>query len=523
MEFWGPSYRLSDYIFALEQKQRLAFTRATESLTLKDDGSDETRSAAQLAHIWQKNSVEQLDVFRSMPKGPYPVVRQSPLMREPTASQVIEVDHWLASQTSPETITSWLWFLDNKAEHLPPETLQRIVSFAYHSDLRVRLAGLQIIGHRSEPDLADMLYESGWKIHPDMYDNEKLFGSLALTRTSPAISVADLKSRIIPAAFGIVAQYRDPCPDALSLFKDYVKGCLATHAQKGSHKFGGHYLILDDAVDRLVERFSSELIPVVEGLVQHHPARLTTYLFDEGFLVDLLSSLLRRFPSTGAVLWTKFADVYDQGFIHDVAFELMPLSVPSDLALSDCRDRVLKKACTDFDLLRVATHAEHHGNIGWIIETIEKDLASHAAADIGRALVLSGFLDTTDEAKRLWNTTLSNAPSSNWLSSIHKRSQRSFQQNEYARHWLSLFLEERNRDKAFGYFSLFLEASDRRSLYWAPKLVRSVYEQLPETWRWHWHLNFSELQSRADRNDAQFKKQYCFTSIIEQTQAPWLR
>ena len=347
------------------------------------------------------------------------------------------------------------------------------------------------------------------------------YGSMVLCEAINDDTLSDYSERIDPLALGNLAVRRQT-DDALQAFANSVRTSLADLMGKtGTRIAHAHWTDNREALDLLVQRRSEELVEWLAPIFEDGQKSFRIFIEDYP-IVGLCRALLENRPADGARLWLTLFKGYDEGIVRSEEFETLPIAAPDHPEIDAIRASVLDWAKTDLDLWKIAHAAIEHDRQAWMLHSIQRDLDGTSAGVVARGVTLAGFLDFTPEAEALWHERLADPPAAGWLSKVHGWASRRYRLNKWAHHWFDLFLAERDRDRAFGFYLLFSDCADRRALVWAGRQIALIFDDLPETWRIHWSFCWPTLVKQVKKHDNQRKKNLFGTSIFVQSQAPWL-
>ncbi len=273
-------------------------------------------------------------------------------------------------------------------------------------------------------------------------------------------------------------------------------------------------------MELLLESHGEDVVSWLEPILKGTANPLWSFLGYFPF-VPLTRALLRQRPEIGARLWSVLIDRCDGGMSHNPNFEILPIEGEEHPAVWEMREKMIERAKTDVDLIRIAAAASKLARENWLLNRLSHDLSSSNAGLIARAITLAGFSDVSAESESFWAEQLSRPPASGWLSQVHTWACSHYRRNQWARHWFSCFLDERDRDQAFGFYTLFGLCADRRVRSWMPKFVKSRGDTLPVIWKQHLFLSSSRLTKNIEGWDESLKETLYGTRKIG-TLAPWV-
>ncbi len=522
---WRLALALPTHVFILEEKQRRALVAAADAIESGEGRDSEVGRVARmylcLSRLAERPATEQVAALAALREGPTLCYDHRFVLDAPTRDDLEAIARYLEPAAPKHQLTRWLGYLSVVPLTAMPTGFPALRNSIQHSDPDVRGLAFEVIWRSRDPVLMAAVAESGWQFTESMNRDEAAYGSLVLCEAADDKSVGAIRARIDPQALGRLALKRHDREDDLDAFTDYV--CQELHdvlQGRTPRSLSRSWSNNDDALDLLVKRRGETVLKWLAPLVDERRTTQGKFWF-EGFpFSGLCLALLRHRPNDGARLWLALLDAYEQSFVRDARFNMVPVEAPDDPAVDELRDRVLERTKTDLDLTNVAEAVIQHGRHDWLLRCIQRDVNGSSAAQIARGLTLAGLLDRTPAADALWEGRLAAPLAPGWLGEVYKWARGLYSKNIWAHHWLDRFITECDRDAAFGCHALFIDCADHRAFAWAPRQLND--SRLEGPWRVHWSLSAGNLRDRVKKVGEGRRKTFCGTKIFEQTQAPWL-
>lgn len=490
-----------------------------------DNEEDDRFLELQLAALAGRTASEQIAVFTGEPQGLDFDRKHAEILAKPTLDDFVAIGEQLRIEAPVGWLRGWLWYLTRIVEQYPQDTLPAgyapLLPLLRHENQSVRTLALEVACDSEQPELAAALADSGWCVSDDMEREEVIHGSLALINAVGHLPITEIRRRIAPEASGFLAVRDGATEEDLDVFAAFVEQRIEEDRTRKSSQGHRHYFIFKMPIDRLVERRGDRMAALVRPMIKGvHQPRIG--MFSEEFpYIDLCRALLRHRPDDGAALWMSMREPYERGIFKTEAFSLLPFDAPDCDQVNGLRHLICDAAKTDEELGRIAAAVIRHGRQEWMIDRIRQDMAGETAGSLARGLSLGGLLDTSPEADALWRTSLAEPPGPGWLAGVHQRASRLYQRNRWAHHWFDTFLEERDRDRAFGQYALFLRCADRRALTWIGRRAGEVWKDLPDAWRLHWSFRRPDLVKAVETTDKEWKDTLFGAKIPSHIQWPW--
>ncbi|KAA0676539.1 hypothetical protein DS837_30685 [Azospirillum brasilense] len=516
------AFQLPAHLLLLGVDECSAIKAALHS-TEEDKRGRSAETSLMLATLIGRTAAEQIGVFLQQPNGPDFESRHHCILAVPNADDFARVAEQLQPDAPVPRLCGWLWYLCHVRLDAMPPGYPPLLALFNHADSRVRQLALKVVCNSNDAELAAALADTSWRCTQAMDRNEVIYGSFALTNAAGRIPAADIRLRIDPQAWGFLALREDATEQDLDVFADFIGQRINDHLseQQTSTAIFQQYFNLNRIIDRLVERRGARVVEWVQPLVSGARRTPATGLIEDFPYIDICRALLRHRPVDGAALWTKLRQHHERGLVRSDSISLLPFEVPEAEPIDELRHYVCDHTYDDYELSLIATAIIDSGQQGWLIRRIERDLSGSSAGQIARGLWLAGLLDASDAADHLWRAGLANPPAPGWLADVHALADRQYRRNIQARRWLDEFLEERDRDRAFGRHLLFLRCADRRAYAWAPERLREAWDDLPEPWRLHWNLCFQDLKTTIEKRDKKGRETLFGTKITSHIQWPW--
>ncbi|MBK5955813.1 hypothetical protein CCR92_17665 [Rhodospirillum rubrum] len=515
--------KTSANLFLLDTSACAQVSEVVRSSLANDEDGEGVGSELQLAALAGKTAQQQIAFFCECSYGSNFDRKHAVVLNQPTEADFDRVAEYLFPDAPVRQLRGWLWYLSHVSLDALPRGYPTLAPLFRYKDDKVRQLALEVAANSNQPELAVAVADSGWLHTEGMNREEAIDGSLALIKAASHLPADVLRSRIDPQAWGYLAIRDGATEDDLDAFAEVVKRMIHDDlfGQSPSKVYPQRHFILREPIDRLVERQGEKVINWLRPII-HGTSRVRFRLLCGDFLyIDLCRALFRYRPDDGAALWQSMRKENESGIFKSSAYKFLPFEAPDSELVSELRHHVCDAAKTDEDFGQIAAVVIKSDREIWLIERIQRELAGPSAGSIARGLWLAGLLNATPGAENLWATTLAVPPGPGWLADVYDEAQRLYCQNGWAQHWLEAFLTERDRDRAFGYYRLFLRCADRRALVWASRRVDKVWGDLPELWRVHWMLSWEELCAATDERAKASKEYFCGTKITTHIQWPW--
>lgn len=192
-------------------------------------------------------------------------------------------------------------------------------------------------------------------------------------------------------------------------------------------------------------------------------------------------------------------------------------AAPDSSVVNTLRRELLDACDTDYALFELALLAQLGGQESWLIEEIDRRLASPWNFDQARGLTLLGFARSTEAEVRIARFTETQPDS--WLQKVAESALRLHRRVTWARHWFTCFVEEPDRVSAWAAFRLFLACVDRRYLVWLPE------SRLKEVEAWKADAvaaNRATIRKAAEKNEKDWKDRFLSHKTKPRQIWPWM-
>lgn len=478
-----------------------------------------------LQRLWQKSASEQIAILNC---DNNPISSQDyAILARPSAEDLAAVLDHLAHAETTERISGWLWYLSVvPLDALPVEKAEEVLlRLCGHAETDVRRLALAVVFRTRQPALFEAFLRSGWRHAPAMDHDESAWASLILCQVANDDTAADIRSRINPCTLGNLLVRRPKAGEEMAAFAKFFLGELDRATGKTAPTKTVSFWLDDEediqSITLLLEQRGEEILSRLEPVLDGHQ-RIRWGYEVEFPLVPLAIALMRHRPEMGVRLWAVLLDRYDRGIMRRPALETLPLEGPDHPAVLRARDIMLKRAKSDDALATIAAKAGDLGRQDWLLQCLERDLSQDACAGtMARALTLAGFCDTSPQLDQFWAERLAQPPAPGWLAEVHAWARGHYRRNQWARHWLTQFFEEPDRDRAFAYHQLFMSCADRRAWSWASDMLGSRGETVPPIWKQHLSLTSQALSMRIEEREKKLKDTL-YGTAVERILAPWL-
>ncbi len=411
----------------------------------------------------------------------------------------------------------WLSVLDQSLwldpRELPPKLALRYMS---DPDPRVRGKALFLVMSSVQHGSAAVAFaDTGWSWKPEMERDESIAGSVLLLGAMKDRGAAVL-DRADPQI--AVEAFRRDTSEAPRLER-FLRMEMA-HVLARDIKFSiNRYWCKRDQIRAFVGASPEAAVELIgPGLLSGHARG--TLLFMGFPILDLCHGLLDHRPEVGAELWRSLSDEERQGITKSRQLRLMPFGVARTKIVDGLRNDALAAAKNDAELAQIADAATRTAGDGWLMDIIQKDLASSAASTVARAVTLAGFMNDTPSARQLWSDTLSRPPAPGWLKSVHVSAHAAFMRHRSAKHWLELALTSADVAGASAAHLLFLSAADARSIAWGQKRMEDTRDLISRDFIVRWNLGLAAFGDFEQNGDRHLEK-VLFGTPISDAISPW--
>lgn len=184
------------------------------------------------------------------------------------------------------------------------------------------------------------------------------------------------------------------------------------------------------------------------------------------FYEALCSVLLEISPEIGKQLYLKLKNESQLKFIdqrsgiHTLKYTLFKNSGSS--AFETLATQEINRCTSDRELLEVAIVSQSSNGLDWLMSYIQDSLPTVAPLRRIRAIILLGFMDTSEAYAQL--NQMKNDAYESWENDIIKLAIDNWQKNSWAKHWYCSFLREEDKILAWRSFRLFLRCVT--SMFW---------------------------------------------------------
>lgn len=511
------------HLLLLSRMECESLAAASRQFANSDERAEHARLDLCLAELFGRSAAEQIAVFRGWSNGPNFGKAHSRVLSVPTVNDFEAIAQEIGGERPAPWLCGWLWYLAHVSLEAVPPGYPALVPLLAHEAVEVRRLALEVVYNSNDRDLRQALVNSAWRWTEGMDRREGANGSLILVRGAKESNVAEIRPRIDPHALGFLADRQEASDADLDAFAEFVRRRIEEDFAevRRSKPYPECNFILNGPVSRLVARRGAEVAQWLRPLLSGTKKPQFGLFVEEFPYVDICRALLRHRPDDGAMLWRSMRDKYDQGIFRSDTFVLLPFEVPLSDPVSELRDVVFNRANTDEEFGKIAAAIIDNDASDWMVGRIRTDLSAASAGMIARGIWMAGMLDASGDAEELWRTALAGPPAPGWLNEVYERARHLYLRNTWAHHWLAGFIQERGRDRAFGLHALFKSCVDRRALAWAPRRLGQVWDILPDLWRVHWSLCWSDLKSAVEKRDRDWKGTLFGTKIAGQVQWPW--
>ncbi|KJS34791.1 MAG: hypothetical protein VR70_16985 [Rhodospirillaceae bacterium BRH_c57] len=513
--------RLPPYLMVLDPAQ-LEPLSVQETLP-GNEGRDRAALAfLLLARLWQRPPAAQITVLASVPDGVFIKQEHHRVLLPVNADDLRAALRHLESAQTIGRILGWLWYLTLvPLKNFPVDSADALLQLCGHAEASVRRLALRVVSKTQHPALLEAFVGSGWHYASGMDREEGAWASLILCAAATDETVSNISHRIDPQALGHLLILRPDSSEAIEGFANFLRQHLDHQCNRRTESrtvpsFWANGQKTTEAVGILLNRRGDEVVswltPLLEG------GEHVQWSFMNSFpVVPLTAALLQTRPDVGARLCLALRD----GIMQLPEFETLPLRGAEHEAVWKARDVMLARAKTDRALAHIAAEACVRGAQEWLLQCLARDLAQEAdAGRMARAMTLAGFSDSSPAMDRFWAEHLAQPPASGWLANVHAWSRSQYQRNQWARHWLTGFFNEPDRDRAFGQHQLFMSCADRRAWSWASEMLHSRKETVPGLWEQHLSLSSAALEQRIEDQEKKLEETLYGTKI-EKILSPW--
>jgi hypothetical protein len=522
---WRLSTEVPDHMMVMDAAQRAAFI----SQKLFDQPAEETQKtvvlgAITLLRLQGASSAEQIRVYANPDMKELPAMHAS-LLEPPTISDFEQIASFLAAAHPREQLVRWLNYLRQVPLTAMPSGYPVLCGLLTHADSVVRRIAIEVALESKDKVLQECLLDSGWRIGSEMDRAEAVYGSIVLCGASAGRDIDSLRKisqRILPEALGhfLLANPKDA--GALDGFAAFVKDEIDAVITRTSRSIRQLRIEQAEPIELLVSLRLEKIVQWIQPIISYREKLWDAALL-EGFpLIDICRSLLARSHPAGLQLWNRMFLPKHRGRFRLDSVSLLALELPSGPEFEETAGKVLDCIVLDRELALFVRRAEAKGHTEWLVAQIEKDLDANTSGLVARAITLAGALDRSPAADRLWANRLASAPAQGWLTNVFESAKRSFELNRQARHWLSVFVAEADRDRAFGQFRLFAKCVDGRAENWAHQTIAAGGASLPRRWKEHWHLMNQSLNAQIQQRAKVGEGTLYGTKALLNRQAPWL-
>lgn len=391
-----------------------------------------------------------------------------------------------------EDLAAYAQLLDQTWRHIAglPDTLDR-EGHAPKVELR-RDCGVQM-------DIPDVC-------HPNM--NRTLFNNLAWGGSSSGVaSFEQIKQGTSPELQ--VQQHQT----AYQQVMDQIK----VQQQQGNPWFASSFH--DGQLRHVVALEGTHWREWIAPVLSETKAGRTLLALCRGFYEKLAVALLDFAPDEGEKLframrrnrWVRLND--GESGLPILLLDLF--AAPDSPVVNTLRRELLDACDTDYALFELALMAQLAGKEPWLIEEIDRRLASPWHFDQARGLSLLGFACPGEAEVRLARFT----ETQSWLQKVAESTLRLHRRDTWARHWFTRFIEESDRVSAWAAFRLFLGCVDRRYLVWLPRARLKE----AETWKADAvAANLATIRKAAEQNEKAWKDRFLGEKTKPRQLWPWM-
>lgn len=495
---------------------------AIANAPVSDDGESGFVRRLSLASLTGRTATEQITYFAGRREGPCFESEHAEILTTPLEADLELIAGELTTERPADHLCRWLQYLTRVGLGAMRSDFP-LAPLLKHDDARVRRWALDVAHQAPRSAVARQVVESGWSASPQMDREEARHGSLALLHAAALLPPAELRSRIHPEGRMLLAGLPEATDLDLEAFAERLGEEIRSDlgGAGSTHSHDDRLFRLEAATERLVEQHAARVLGWLQPILTRTARPALGMLHDDFPYLDLCRALLKHRPEQGAYLWRVMHE--DRGAVafQRSTFDLLPFEAPDSPPIHQLRDLCCDSATTDQALGRIASACIFYDRQEWLLRRIHADLAGTSAGMIARGLWLAGLLHATPAADELWRGHLAEAPGRGWLTAVHWRARRNFDENRWAHHWHSRFLAESDRDRAFGYYQLFLRCADPRVHGWAFRQANTAWPDLPRAWQVHLELNREKLTKVIEGKERKWKDQLFGTRIPSRHQWPW--
>jgi len=413
-------------------------------------------------------------------------------------------------------VRAWLGLMGSLHADAAPKDGSILFDLARHDDAEIRTAAIRALLGSGDVSTAANFVGLGWRWAEGMPRNEAAHGSLLILKAKPILGE-------------VILDLADPRVSARAYEEDDAE--LPRFAR-----------FVESRIEQLVPRSAGwttefewgDLRPALLKLVARMPDETEEWLgrfqAEQGLhnamsplspFLGLLHGLFIHRAERASSIWQSAMKALVGGSSRYLALERLPFDVPYSDVVADLREEALSLVLDDEGLSAIAWRVGARPDDTWLLKVIWRDLQSHIAADVGRALTLAGFARPSTATVQFWAARQDGRLASGWIAEVEANAARNFALQRSMIDIAFTFAQTADDVEARDAY-LRLQGCQTPVRY--DPFVRAVNSEevvLSQPRRTQWILGTTERHSKRERTDRARRDIYCGTKIVRDM-APWL-
>ncbi|KJC40125.1 hypothetical protein UB31_27860 [Bradyrhizobium sp. LTSP849] len=502
----------------IQQKIRTVLTRRRKDRRQSD--LDQIDHALMAAAFFGNAPRDQITLWEELGAPRSVLLSLEHVLRAPSPAQVKRLGARLAPDQPIDRLAGWLVYLVLSAPKKLPKNWEALAKLVIHEDSSTRELAFLIALNAQDVFQAKQHLRSAWAAAPDRSAKENSAGvSLFAMLTTPKTFKA-MSERAGNEWSMILWRKVKYLPDCAYAFYTFLKDAVERELNPpASRAMLGYRVNHFGATKKLVEQKPGELTALADRLFapDDDPA-FARYEFPR---VDLTRAFLDLDPAKGAQYWTKLSRSEGM-FKAGEDIEQMPFESEDGEHVNELRRQQIMDANNDWKLLTLSTFIVRHKRSAWAVSLVKELLSTaEASGDIGRAIMITGFLDDTAAVRALWKNELAKAPLDGWIETVYRQAKESFQKTRRCLGWLDVALAAKNDESFFVAWELFVHLCENNAIPVAAACIRARLNTRSQKQKDFIALSWKRVHDKAKQSERHLKDTMFSLRVGHQLARPW--
>lgn len=420
-------------------------------------------------------------------------------------------------QSERDTVLSWLTLLVEFADHRSIDGWSELPALLRHVDAEIAELAIALASESTDLVVLKAIAESSWT-GTDVSDRTQRYErSAALLKASQVLNRPELLERADREITAVWLQREPENPDALRAYESFIREAI-DRLQSRNRSSVQPLIVHGKAVATLLDRADENFWSWLTNALTHEIRVSNLDLMSEFPLLVLAEALMSRRPELGLKLWNDLKEAMQDGIIKTHTLISLPFLASGDLA-NATRNEALADAVNDQEIADLVRQAEKCGQMAWLVDKALELARSVETKALAMSTMLLGFADESQIVEVAWTEIDELVPRGGWLEKVYRMNRQTYDQNRWARHWYSRYLQAATDGEAIAAHMLLGAAMDIRAVHW---IDRQQVAELAAPRRRYWDLNTGSLNAASKKRRSKLKETLFWTKTMNQTQWPWL-